>query len=80
MKVHFDGFIAKWDESYGEHEWREKKLQPLHTKVLRSTGRTVFHSHAFTYLYYQMEKAVTTFCVFWHFVDVMWDCFTLSYF
>lgn len=34
VKVHFDGFTSKWDESYGEQEWREKKLQPLYTKVL----------------------------------------------
>ena len=33
VKVHFDGFTSKWDESYGEQEWREKKLQPLFTKV-----------------------------------------------
>lgn len=33
MKIHFDGFTSKWDESYGEQEWREKKLAPLYTKV-----------------------------------------------
>lgn len=33
VRVHFDGFTAKWDESYGEQEWREKKLLPLFTKV-----------------------------------------------
>lgn len=33
VKVHFDNFTSKWDESYGESEWRERKLVPLYTKV-----------------------------------------------
>ncbi|CAN0539105.1 unnamed protein product, partial [Scytosiphon promiscuus] len=32
VKVHFDNFTSKWDESYGESEWRERKLVPLYTK------------------------------------------------
>ncbi|CAM9950630.1 unnamed protein product [Ectocarpus sp. 12 AP-2014] len=35
VKVHFDAFTSRWDESYGEQEWREKKLQPLFTKTRR---------------------------------------------
>lgn len=38
VKVHFDAFTSRWDESYGEQEWREKKLQPLFTKVRRSAA------------------------------------------
>lgn len=45
VKVHFDGFTAKWDESYGEHEWREKKLLPLYTKVFRQYAGNCFHGH-----------------------------------
>ncbi|CAM9124714.1 unnamed protein product [Ectocarpus sp. 4 AP-2014] len=35
VKVHFDAFTSRWDESYGEQEWRDKKLQPLFTKARR---------------------------------------------
>lgn len=38
VKVHFDAFTSRWDESYGEQEWKEKKLQPLFTKVRRSAA------------------------------------------
>ena len=42
VKVHFDGFTSKWDESYGEQEWREKKLQPLYSKVRYSWSTRLF--------------------------------------
>ena len=34
IRVHFDNFMSKWDEFYGEHEWKEGKLAPLYSKVM----------------------------------------------
>lgn len=33
VKIHFDEYMSKWDEFYGEPEWEQKKLLPLHTEV-----------------------------------------------
>lgn len=34
LKIHFDDFTSKWDEYYGEQEWRENKLARLYSKVI----------------------------------------------
>lgn len=33
IKVHFDGFMSKWDEVYGEQDWKDGKLAILYSKV-----------------------------------------------
>lgn len=35
VRVHFDEYMSKWDEYYGEREWREGKLKPLYSEVSR---------------------------------------------
>lgn len=33
LKVHFDDYTSRWDEQYGEPEWKEEKLAPLYSKA-----------------------------------------------
>lgn len=38
VRVHFDEYMSKWDEYYGEREWREGKLKPLYSEVCSASA------------------------------------------
>ncbi|GMF33685.1 unnamed protein product [Phytophthora fragariaefolia] len=35
--VHFDAFSSKWDKWFTAHDWKSKRLQPLHTRTSKAT-------------------------------------------